>query len=220
MVLEDIAKRLGCTYHNASWLLQQGILHGQKENGIWTATEKDVEEFLFRHKKGLPRKHYIKAGDQFGYWTVIDANCCVYYKDRSVRAALCRCICGKAQIVNITALVNGKSKSCGCRRHLGMTEAQKDGLQKGQKLMKAIHKEKVVAGLHHSLNKNSTTGHKGVSFMPKYGTYRAYITIHRNQIHLGCFASLEDAIEARKAAEEKYLTPYREKIEEIKKGNL
>lgn len=168
---------------------------------------------IAKRKRKKPLQIILHTGDTFGFWTVIDPD---RYNKHRQRVALCRCVCGKERLVSIVQLVYGKSKSCGCKRHVNMSAAQKEGFQKGQKLMKAIHEEKAVAGLRHTLNKNSTTGHKGVSFMPKYGTYRAYITIHRKQIYLGCFVNLDDAIQARKAAEEKYLSSYREKVEEIK----
>lgn len=38
MTLNDIAKRLGCTYSNASWLLRHGVLHGGKKDGEWIVT--------------------------------------------------------------------------------------------------------------------------------------------------------------------------------------
>lgn len=217
MTLNDIAKRLGCTYSNASWLLRHGVLHGGKKDGEWIVTEEDIQDYLHREKRRRPPKIILHAGDTFGFWTVIDPE---RHNEHGQRAALCRCVCGKENLVTISMLIHRRSESCGCKRHLRMTDAQKEALQRGQKLMKAIHEEKVVAGLKRGLNKNSTTGYQGVSFMPKYGTYRAYITIHRKQIHLGCFASLDKAIQARKAAEEKYFAPYRKIVNEIKQGKM
>ena len=48
--------------------------------------------------------------------------------------------------------------------------------------------------------KNNTTGYLGVSVTPK-GKYRAYININRQQVHLGHFIILEEAVAARKEAE-------------------
>lgn len=88
---------------------------------------------------------------------------------------------------------------------------------KGRKVMDKVRAAKAGAGLPHALNKNSTTGQKGVSYQKKLGTYRAYITINRKQIHLGSFATIEEAVKARKAAEEKYFKPMQEKVDAIKK---
>lgn len=51
MTLEDIAKRLGCTYSNASWLLRHGVLHGVKQDGHWIVTDDAIKEYLQRERK-------------------------------------------------------------------------------------------------------------------------------------------------------------------------
>jgi hypothetical protein len=43
------------------------------------------------------------------------------------------------------------------------------------------------------LNRRSTSGYKGVSFMKKEKRYRAYICIERIQKHLGCYKTAEEA---------------------------
>jgi hypothetical protein len=55
-------------------------------------------------------------------------------------------------------------------------------------------------------NKYSTnkSGHKGVAWYKPYGKWRATIGIKGKQKHLGYFDNIEDAIEARRVAEEKY----------------
>ena len=168
-----------------------------------------------KRKSHPPIKYMVKEGETYGFWTVINPDMVI--GERKQRAALCRCVCGKEKLVRIPLLVRGKSESCGCKRHLKMSAAQKEGFQNGQKLMQVIQEENAAAGLPHALNKNSTTGYKGVSFMSQYGTYRAYITVHRKQIHLGCFHNIADAIKARKAAEEQYFKPMQEKVDAIKK---
>ena len=217
MLLEEIAERLGCTYSNASWLLRHGVLHGVKENGHWVVTEEDISEYIHREKKQGHPIHILHAGDTFSYWTVLEHD---KYNKSGEREALCRCVCGKEKLVSIATLIRGLSKSCGCKRHLGQTPEQKEGLVKGRELMKQVKAAKAGAGLPHALNKNSTTGQKGVSYQKKFGTYRAYITINRKQIHLGSFPTIEEAVKARKVAEEKYFTPCRKIVDEIKKGKV
>lgn len=51
-------------------------------------------------------------------------------------------------------------------------------------------------------NKNSTTKVTGVSYFEKQGKYRAYINFQRKQYYLGLYEKIEDAIKARKAAEQ------------------
>lgn len=213
MTLEDIARRLNCTSSKVSWLLKNGTLHGVKKNGQWIVTDDDISDFLHREKGKKQPQIVLRTGDTFGFWTVIEPD---LYNKHGQRAALCQCVCGKQQLIAVIRLIQGKTKSCGCKRHLGMTPMQKEGFTNGQKVMKQIHDEHLVAGLPYALSKNSTTGHKGVSYMPKYGTYRAYITVNRKQIHLGTFANIDDAIAARKAAEDRYFKPLQERVKALK----
>ncbi|HJB28112.1 MAG TPA: AP2 domain-containing protein [Candidatus Blautia faecavium] len=60
------------------------------------------------------------------------------------------------------------------------------------------------------INNNNTSGVRGVSYRKNRGKWRAYIKIKRKNIHLGNFDTKEDAIAARKAAEEKWFGPYRD----------
>lgn len=61
------------------------------------------------------------------------------------------------------------------------------------------------------LRRNNKSGHIGVCLAPDKGKYRAYITIDGKQQSLGYYERIEDAVEARREAEERlgYLTrPY------------
>ncbi|RHU80446.1 AP2 domain-containing protein [Clostridiaceae bacterium OM08-6BH] len=62
-----------------------------------------------------------------------------------------------------------------------------------------------IQGLNRGLQSNNTTGHKGVSYLKKTGKYRAYIKIHGKQVWLGAYDTIEEAIRARKKAEQKYM---------------
>ena len=54
-------------------------------------------------------------------------------------------------------------------------------------------------------NRNSKSGIKGVCFNKLAGKWRAYIMHNTQNIHLGTFANIEDAISARIEAENKYI---------------
>lgn len=56
--------------------------------------------------------------------------------------------------------------------------------------------------------KNNTTGYPGVSLIKKSGRYRARIMVNRKEIRLGHYIALEDAINARKKAEQKYFKTF------------
>ena len=47
--------------------------------------------------------------------------------------------------------------------------------------------------------------------------YRAYIVVQRKQIALGLYSDINDAIVARKAAEEKYFEPLQERADALRK---
>ena len=57
-------------------------------------------------------------------------------------------------------------------------------------------------GLNRGLPANNKSGHKGVHWSQNAQKWVAYIKIDRKRRHLGCFDNIEDAISARKAAEE------------------
>lgn len=48
---------------------------------------------------------------------------------------------------------------------------------------------------------NNTSGHKGVNWHKRACKWEARICVHRKQKHLGFYANIEDAINARRAAE-------------------
>jgi hypothetical protein len=58
----------------------------------------------------------------------------------------------------------------------------------------------------HTLNRNNTSGHRGVAPFSKSRTkpWRATISVDRRQVHLGLFATVEEAVAARRAAELEY----------------
>lgn len=55
-----------------------------------------------------------------------------------------------------------------------------------------------------SLSKNNTSSITGVCWHSQVGKWRAYIMLDRRQINLGLFDDFEDAVKARKEAEQKY----------------
>lgn len=58
--------------------------------------------------------------------------------------------------------------------------------------------------INRGMNKNNTSGVKGVSFNKKYGKCESSIGFNYKKILLGYFDSLKLAIQARKLGEEKY----------------
>ena len=58
--------------------------------------------------------------------------------------------------------------------------------------------------MNKSKQKNNTSGTTGVYWHKKHHNYEARITVGKVVHHLGCFDNYEDAVAARKAAEDKY----------------
>ena len=58
--------------------------------------------------------------------------------------------------------------------------------------------------MNHKLSKRNTSGVTGVGWIRKIDLWRARITINGQEINLGLYKNKDDAIKARKEAEEKY----------------
>lgn len=117
----------------------------------------------------------------------------------------CVCDCGKEIIATRQNLISGDAKSCGCF-HLETSAARiaEDGENATGRF------EGTAISLitpERGANKNSKSGIKGVSWNKSKGKWVATMRFKNRQIYLGAFTNIEDAIKARKAAEEKYFEP-------------
>ena len=63
-------------------------------------------------------------------------------------------------------------------------------------------------GMNKDKPKNNSSGHLGVSWNKRYEKWEAHIGINNKKIYLGRYSIIEDAIKARKEAEEKYFGEY------------
>jgi len=59
-------------------------------------------------------------------------------------------------------------------------------------------------GMNRGLQSNNTSGYRGISWDKNYNKWHAYIKINGKRIHLGYFELLQNAVEAREIAEQKY----------------
>lgn len=71
--------------------------------------------------------------------------------------------------------------------------------------------DKKINSINRDLQSNNTTGHKGIYFDKRYGTWNARVTVNRKTIHLGTYSTKEQAIAARIKGEEKYYKPQLER---------
>lgn len=101
----------------------------------------------------------------------------------------CRCmLCGKEKDIPVNQLRKGVQISCGCYRanRLQKTNGYIDGTS-----LKNVFSDKV--------SKNNTSGYKGV--FKKRGKWAACIQYKKKNHYLGSYDRLEDAVAARKEAE-------------------
>lgn len=122
----------------------------------------------------------------------------------------CKCFCGNIFYANPSRIFKGDLKSCGCKK---ITYTPKN-------LEKAIQKhlkENIVEGTnlqilrYDKLKSNNTSGYKGVCWDKERKKWLAQIRLRGKHIYLGRYKNIEDAIKARKEAEEKYFKPILEK---------
>ncbi len=116
----------------------------------------------------------------------------------------CECTCGNIIYLYSYSLLHDHYKSCGCKQ-----AAKRDAGVKKHIKSDTIDGTRKSA-LKSKLHKHNKSGHKGVSWLPSRNKWRANIGFKGKQISLGYFDNVDDAIAARKAAEEKYHKPYLE----------
>lgn len=137
------------------------------------------------HKKSCNKHKYEKlVGQRFASLEVLTV-------DLKTKQARCRCDCGKEIQTRIYNVLDGHTKSCG---HL-----------KKQSHLTSVNGT-TLESLKTKVSKSNTSGYKGVS-QTRNGKWVAYITLRRKRYHLGIFDSIDEAVEARKAAEEEMYQP-------------
>ena len=166
-----------------------------KEHGYTQHTElnyvKGINRYLdfcgyseIRFNRGRPKDI---AGKQFGYLTAIEPTGEKHRKDYIWR---CVCKCGKEVEYPATRLLLGYTVSCGCLRGAHFKEVNKyiGGTSLRQSLDEQVHSTKAMSG------------YTGVTV--KRGKWKAYIKYKGQDISLGCYDKLEDAVKARARGKE------------------
>lgn len=146
------------------------------------------------------------TGQRFGRLVAIkDAG---YAKFHS-RVWECWCDCGNTTFVNVKALKSGHTKSCGC----ALSQlARKNACD----LRKWVHDNDLkehtkLSSLSQSISSNNTSGVKGVHWNSARKMWVAQLEFQRVKVLHSEFTKKEDAIKARREAEEKYFKPILEK---------
>ena len=139
---------------------------------------------------GYSRKKIDLTGQQYGHLTVLGPS-----DNIGTRTAWrSRCDCGREIMVKTYHLRSGHTKSCGCQngaggpRHaLGLTYV--DGTCVEMLAAKTVRK-------------NNTSGVPGVDWWSSKQRWRAAICFKGKRHYLGSYSRFEDAVKARKRAEE------------------
>lgn len=116
----------------------------------------------------------------------------------------CLCSCGNTTFVLGFSLLHNHYRSCGCKRVANRDKGVKKHIN--QDSVDGTRKSALNAKLH----KNNKSGHKGVRWIEARKKWTAYIGIQGKVKNLGYFDEKEDAILARKKAEEIYHQPFLE----------
>lgn len=128
------------------------------------------------------------AGQRFGRLTALAPA-----KNVGGRTAwLCRCDCGRERVVRTAQLRSGHTASCGCLVA---------GKRKGPDLT-YIDGTCVEMLAANTVRRNNTSGVPGVDWLSAKQRWRAMICFQGKRHYLGSYTRFEDAVKARKRAEE------------------
>lgn len=155
------------------------------------------------HRVGVPRPYVGDklrkdiSGQRFGNLIAMAYN-------PARRRWLCKCDCGGTCYLNITELKT--RHDCGCAAAQAAAQRMKNGVagaRQGTNVYQIAHT------LEGKTRKNSTTGVTGVTRRENTigASYEARIMVQGKEISLGTFATLEEANQARKSAEQRYFVP-------------
>ena len=106
------------------------------------------------------------------------------------KLALFKCDCGNMKEMVFAQVLNGVTKSCGCKQGYLNKQARKK------------QKETLLKLYANSTMRNNSTGHTGISVVN--GKYRVRIQKDGKQHNLGYCDNLEKAIQLRIEGEKKY----------------
>lgn len=150
------------------------------------------------------------TGQRFGKLTIIKKSE-RRGKDGSVYWE-CLCDCGNISFASTGNLKRGNIKSCGC----GQISARIESLPKAFERFKEFNIEETnILNLKMKKPRHNKSGFKGVCRDNSRNKWMSYIEINKKRIYLGFFDEIEDAILARKKAEEIYFKPIIDKFNEL-----
>jgi hypothetical protein len=171
-------------------IVSAGNLKSGQTKSCGCLHEIDVKKKIIKRAKEENRTSLV--GNKYGSLTVLRNK----YDDVISKRWICQCVCGKVKEFSESALIKGTVNSCSCKnrgnskKNVGKYVGRVDGT------MVSVIKS-------HKISSANTSGVRGVSFHKKSSTWHAYIGFKRKLYSLGYYRDKNDAITARKTAEEK-----------------
>lgn len=168
--------------------MEQNIL--SKQTAVLPQTVPDRTEDTGERAGGHSRKKLNLTGQRYGKLTALAPA-----ENIGARTAwLCRCDCGREIVVKTVHLRSGHKMSCGCQDGSG---GSKTAL--GLTYVDGTCVEMLAA---RTVRRNNTSGVPGVDWLTKKQRWRASICFKGRRRYLGSYKKFEDAVKARKQAEE------------------
>ena len=149
---------------------------------------------------GHSRKKLDLTGQRFGKLTVLAPAENV----GSRTAWLCRCDCGQEAVVTTRRLRDGRRVSCGCGKD-GLHDSPGGAGRASLTYVDGTCVEMIRASTKRC---NNTSGVPGVDWCARKRTWRAAICFKGKRHYLGSYKLFEDAVKARKQAEEELFEPF------------
>lgn len=159
----------------------------------------------------MGRKKIDLTGQRFGRLVVVKES------EHRIKGNItweCLCDCGNRKDVIGKSLKSGNTKSCGCLGKEHITDINKK--RKGKDLITWRNQNDLVestklTSINRKRFKNNQSGVTGVSFNKKKKLWLAQLDINGECVLKSYFHNKQDAIDARKEAEEEYFKPILEK---------
>lgn len=149
------------------------------------------------------------SGQSIGFLTVLERSDVRISRGRRTSPTWkCQCDCGAIVYRATDTLTNDDKNMCpDCASHYATEKMRQNaGFVDGTQLSKITNMKPTAA---------NTSGVRGVSFDKHSGKWRAMLIFQGKRHHLGLFSRFEDAVRARKTAEEDYFGAY---LEERNRG--
>lgn len=149
---------------------------------------------------GHSRKKLDLSGQRFGKLAVVAPA-----ENVGGRTAwLCRCACGRETVITTRQLRAGHCLSCGCDK----PDCNESPAAIGRASLTFVDGTCVEMIRANTVRCNNTSGVPGVDWWTSKQRWRAAICFKGKRHYLGSYHNLEDAIKARKRAEEELFQPF------------